>query len=424
MYLLAIHIPVFLDGPHQFLEDDWMRDVFLARDWLAPYFGGLTLLSPWRPVETRTAKLQPLRVDDGVRVVPWLDDRCRSLEFWRHQRRPAREIVKELLLKSQVFHTVMDDLYRPMCQLAFAVAVKSGVPTVLYGPDVDLLSTWRLETQGRPVASKIRERLYAEAHTRMLRHWLRRADLALLKEGPVYDRYGRFAMNAKPLCHTMYSRQDVIPELALEERLSSAMAGRPLRVVYCGRIIARKRLDVAINVVARARQRGVRAVFEIIGEGDAKGNLQDLVQLLGAAEYVRFVGHIPYGPGLLERLRTYDLLLFTSTLDETPRMIFDGYAAGLPLLSTDIGFVRYRADADRAAITFRVEDVDAGAERLGSLDRDRATLAALSRRARSAGLHHATEEWYGRRAEWTREAVARRRALDGNRAGGRTGVGP
>jgi hypothetical protein len=121
---------------------------------------------------------------------------------------------------------------------------------------------------------------------------------------------------------------------------------------------------------------------------------------------VRFLGMRVYGPELLSDLANYDALFFTPIAEDTPRMIFDGYAAGLPLLGYGIEYVREREAEDGAARSVPTRDVGAAAAMLCSFDRDRGQLANLTKRAREAALYHAADAWYRRRAEWTYEAAA------------------
>lgn len=91
-------------------------------------------------------------------------------------------------------------------------------------------------------------------------------------------------------------------------------------------------------------------------------------------------------------------------------MIFDGYAAGLPLLGYDIDYVRERADEEKATVVLPLGDRETGADRLAALCRDRAKPAELARAARRAAEYHSAENWYRRRADWTIEAVERHNA--------------
>jgi len=417
MYLLVTHIPVFTEGPDAYLENGWLRDVLLAREWLAEPFGRLTLLAPRRPLPADAKGLARVDASGGVDVVPSFDDRARTIPFWRTEKARWLATVRDLLPRADVVHASMDNMYRPMAQLAFRAAHAAGVPTVFVGPDMDLHEVWKDQLGIGPWRERARKRVYLRIFDRALQGHLSRADVSMLKEGAVYDRYARHAREARAFCHTMYTAADVMPEGDLEARIASLGEPRPLRLVYCGRLVRRKGVHVGIELIRRAREMGASVQFDVIGDGPDQAGLEEQVRRHGLQDHVRFLGSFPYGPGIIRRLSTYDLLLFTPEEEDTPRMLYDGYAAGLPVLGTAIQFVQHRAAAERAAVVFGVGDAGAGAEALVRLDRDRPSLAPLMRRARAAGADHSSENWFRRRREWTLEAVERRRTTGSARTG-------
>ena len=54
-----------------------------------------------------------------------------------------------------------------------------------------------------------------------------------------------------------------------------------------------------------------------------------------------------------------------------------------------------------------MNQIEASAQKLVQLNRQRGPLAELARAARTAAEYHCAENWYRRRADWTIEAVAR-----------------
>lgn len=187
----------------------------------------------------------------------------------------------------------------------------------------------------------------------------------------------------------------------------SRRSPRPLRFAYFGRFVERKGLADAIRILAAARRRGVDASYDLIGDGPQRDELKTLAKELGIAESVRFPGSFPYGVALHEKLRTYDAVLFTPTEEDTPRMVYDAFASGLPLITSDIAFLRRRADRDQASVLFEIGAIEEGATRLVELNQDRERLVSLSRKAHEAGRRHSVERWYGQRLAWTVEAVER-----------------
>lgn len=415
MYLIVSSMPMYTDGHGCFIKNSWFHDFPLARDWWAAPFGPILLLAPVRPMGDHPEQL--VRIDDfpGVEVVPAYNALCRIDQFWLRERNHFLGLIHRYLPMANVVHSSVDSLFRPWCQTALRAAYRSGVPTVLVGPDMDLHEIWRERIHSGSLAERLRRRIHLKILDWNLHYHMARADLTLLKEGAVYERHCRFGANAKAYCHTMHSERDVISETVLEERVASlCTGGAPLRLVYCGRLVPYKGVHVSLEVVRRAIRKGARVTFDIIGGGPEEQALRKSVSDSGLESSVHFHGPRSYGPDLIRALSGYDILIHSPVEEDTPRMVFDGYAAGLPLLGTSIPFIVDRAKSDNAAFVFPVNDAEAGSEMLLRLDRDRGDLEQPMRRARLAGLRHAVECWCRKRRDWMIDAMERRRlAVDG-----------
>lgn len=65
--------------------------------------------------------------------------------------------------------------------------------------------------------------------------------------------------------------------------------------------------------------------------------LEGLIDQLGLSARVRWVGYIPYGPGLFEQMRAADMLVLPTLSEGTPRVLIEARANGLPIVSTTVG---------------------------------------------------------------------------------------
>ena len=409
MYLMATHIPTYVDGERTYVDDSWYSDLVLARDFFAPHFGTVQLIAPQRPVaDAGDTKLQEIGSStEGLRVVPSIDERTRTRN-WPSAARAWRRDLAPLIAKARVVHASIDDPFRAMQLTAMREALRAKKPTVLIGFDMDVWDTLpkQIETM-----SPVRRAMHVARTVGMdgwMRYAVRRASVAMLKEGLVFDRYSKLAKNPRAFCHSMHSDKHLITDAVYEARIASLQTGRPLRLGYFGRFVERKGIADAVRMVAAARDAGTQVRFDLVGWGPQESELRALVSELNVDELVRFEPALQYGEAFHAKLREYDALLFTPTEEDTPRMVYDVYAAGLPLLTTDIAFLRRRARSDGASELFGVGDIRAGARTLTALHEDRARLIALSRKAREAGRNHTIEHWYGRRLEWTLDALARR----------------
>jgi len=412
MYLVPIHVPIYLDGDRTLVTTEWHRSLVLLRDSFAGRFGTITVAAPTLPAggnDREQALLEVTPGEEGLRLVPGFALPCRTRSYWTRQRKPWRRQLDALVAEAAVVHSALDDAFRPLAFEGFLSAVRQDKPTV-FVQDTDIVLQQRQLTAGQSMPRRMKSWVYGRVYERMCRWAVRRADLSLLKGSALMRRYGADAVNARNFHDTSFSSGDVIAESRLEERLDSLRSDRPVRLVYCGRLVARKGLDHSLRLVAAARASGAGVTFDVIGDGPERAALEAQARSAGLEAVVRFHGPAEYGPELLRRLSDFDALLFTPTAEDTPRMIFDGYAAGLPLLAYDIDYVRERADEEKAAVLLPSAAPDAAADALAGVCRDRERLAGLARAARRAAEYHSAENWYRRRAEWTIDAVERHHA--------------
>ena len=397
MYLIATHIPIHTDGIRYYTDISWQRDLILARDWLARPYGGLTLIAPSAPlqaIDTEGMALVPIGYDDGIRVVPSFDVRGRARHFWLRDRHIWNLDIQRELAGASVFHTSACDVFRPFTFMAHSAAVQAGVPTVFVGPDMDVHALLPRTARGR---------LHCLIYDFWTKRALSRAKLGLLKEGLVHDRYHRFGRNVKAMCHSMHSDTDVIPIEQLEQRLQTLGSGRPLRIVYAGRFVARKGLQHALGTIAFARKNGISVEFHLYGAGPEESMLRTQATTLDILSSVFFHGIVEYGPAFIRTLGDFDVFLFMPTEEDSPRALFDAMAAGLPIVGTRIPFLNTRVANDRQGILVDIGDMQGAANQLAYLNSNLEIFRTLSRNARIAGVRHSVNEWYRLRREWTHE---------------------
>jgi glycosyltransferase involved in cell wall biosynthesis len=411
MYLIPIHVPIYTAGDRRLITTDWRRSLVLLRDSLRGRFGPIHVLAPSLPADgqlTEQVIEEVTEEQDGIRLIPSFDLRCRARHYWLRERRRWLAQLREKLARADVVHTCLQDVYRPFCYSGFLEATRSGRPTV-FVQDGDVVLQVRDLNAGANIPAAAKGKAYSLIYERLCRHAVRLADLSLLKGSALMRRYGRSAKNARNFHDTSYLLSDIVEETALDERQRILSAGRSLHLVYCGRLVPRKGVDHSIRIIKLMRDRGAEIEFDIIGHGSEQAALESLIVTLGLTGIVRLLGPLPYGSELVRRLAEYDGLLFTPLAEDTPRMIFDGYAAGLPLIAYDIEYVRERAVEEGATVTLPRGDLEASANLILGLSRQPERLARLARGARRAGVDHAAEIWYRRRAEWTFEAVGHHR---------------
>jgi glycosyltransferase involved in cell wall biosynthesis len=409
VFLLPIIVPIYVDGERRLVTTEWKRSLELLRDSLPERLLPIVVLAPWLPAASadRSQCLEALdRIADGIELDPAIAAPSRARHYWLRGRARWRAIAAERIARATVVQCGLDDLRRPLMFDALKLAFAASKPTV-FVQDTDVVVQMRELAKTRSAGSRLQTHVYSRAHERGVRWCVARADLSLLKGRGLMRRYGPFARNAKEFHDTNYTSAEIVPLNVVLARTVSLASERPVRLVYCGRLVARKGVDSSIRLLHAARARGASIELDVIGDGEERPALEALVQKLDLAGRVRFLGSAAYGPGLLRQLAEYDALFFTPTAEDTPRMIFDGYASGLPLIGSDIGYVVERAHSEAAAIVLPRDDREECVARLVRIARDRAQLATLACAAHAAAEHHAADQWYARRAAWVLDAIER-----------------
>ncbi|TWU57884.1 glycosyltransferase [Rubripirellula reticaptiva] len=412
MYLIAIHVPIHVDGAGgNYLATDWIESLRLLRDSLEGRFGPIAVIAPSCAYDPEGSSQTLERVDaagEGFQMIPSFNIDCSIRDYWLKHRSGWKQQLRDAVSKAKVVHSGLDDVYRPISYEGFLEGVRQGRTTV-FVQDTDISVQCRQLHADRDILHRGLSVGYSKMFERWTRKSVGQASLSLLKGQQLIDRYGGYAKNAKLFHDTSYSIDDIVSLDFIVDRchaLSNRVAsGRAPRFVYCGRLTPRKGIVDSIDIVAKCHELGVPIEFDIIGHGEQLDQIEKRIDELKMRSAIRMLGRMAYGPELFEKLRSYDGLLFTPLAEDTPRMIFDGYATGLPLIAYDIDYCVERQSAESATFLMPRGDIENSAKRLAELAMQPEKLTQLSEAAHEAAIYHAAENWYRRRAQWTFEAA-------------------
>ena len=109
-----------------------------------------------------------------------------------------------------------------------------------------------------------------------------------------------------------------------------------LHVLYVGRFLYWKGMDLGLRAVAELRSRGVQVRLTMIGQGPEKDRWQALTAQLKLTDCVTWVPWLKQ-QDLLHAYRTFDTLLFPSLHDSSGNVILEAMACGLPVVALDLG---------------------------------------------------------------------------------------
>ncbi|HUI84626.1 MAG TPA: glycosyltransferase family 4 protein [Candidatus Binatia bacterium] len=117
---------------------------------------------------------------------------------------------------------------------------------------------------------------------------------------------------------------------------SQARRGAGFHLLYAGRLLEWKGIDLALRAISQARMSCPGIRFSIAGEGPAKPKLVKLCRELGIEAIVNWPGWLSRGE-LAEHYAAADVLLFPSLRDSGGMVVLEALAHGVPVICTDLG---------------------------------------------------------------------------------------
>ena len=121
------------------------------------------------------------------------------------------------------------------------------------------------------------------------------------------------------------------------------------------------------------------------------------------ATEVELLGTVPYGQPLLELLRRYDAVVVPSLSDEQPRIVFDAFSQGVPILGSDTAGLRSCVENGETGLLTTPGDVDALAGVLRYALAHREELARLGMASLTVARSMTHQEMHRKRAVLLRE---------------------
>ncbi|NUU07310.1 glycosyltransferase family 4 protein [Leifsonia sp. C5G2] len=185
----------------------------------------------------------------------------------------------------------------------------------------------------------------------------------------------------------------------------------PLRVTYIGRLSPRKGVDVAVDAVARLRDRGVHAELDVVGSvfPGYEWYQEELASTVGSKDLggrVRFHG---FQPSVWDIVGSGDVVVVPSRVDEPfGNTAVEALLAARPVIASATSGLLEATAGYQAAVTVQPDDAGALADALERTVGDwEATAEAVTSDAAAAERRHSVATYRSRIAAVAR-ATARR----------------
>jgi glycosyltransferase involved in cell wall biosynthesis len=168
--------------------------------------------------------------------------------------------------------------------------------------------------------------------------------------------------------------------------LGASTGVEPNTIGYAGSLISYEGLDTLVEAVDALGKRGVEVRVDIVGEGEARGQLEEQVRRLGLSDRIRFAGRVP-PESVREILGRCALVClprkpFKVCEIVPPIKLVEALAMGKPVIVPDLPVFRDELGDSPAGWFFRAGDAADLARVIETALADRVTLAAVGERAR------------------------------------------
>ncbi len=148
-----------------------------------------------------------------------------------------------------------------------------------------------------------------------------------------------------------------------------------VRVLTVGRLDLEKNPLLLADALAGLQGAGGSWRLVVCGDGPLREELEQRLAALGVSDRAELRGYVPIDAGLLDLYRSSDVFLHVSWTEGLPQVLFEAFAAALPVVATDVGGVA--AAADGAALLIPAGDAGGAAEAVRRVVDDHGLRARL-----------------------------------------------
>jgi glycosyltransferase involved in cell wall biosynthesis len=151
--------------------------------------------------------------------------------------------------------------------------------------------------------------------------------------GPGISRDYRHSRRLLEIAVSLVEEGEIVaPEVAAKKDYSG-----PMRVLSVGRIDPEKNPLMLADVLGALRREDPRWSLVVCGEGSLESELAERLGGLGLDGSAELKGYLGLDDGLRELYRDCHVLLHVSWTEGLPQILFEAFAAGLPVVATDVG---------------------------------------------------------------------------------------
>jgi glycosyltransferase involved in cell wall biosynthesis len=323
-YLIVIPIPVYTDHQGQFYAERlWRLDLEKHFE----YLPNLTIACPVVDLVESDVNLEPIAIPETANI--------RFVHV-----KPATSLVNfmlglprftlqcwSLVRRHNIIHSGVVGWPIPPGWVVNPIALLLGKRLLIVVESIP----WREEMSSPRKLVRWR----AWALEKAARFYIRRSSMAVFNQPHFRDTLCTPSRPAKTFVYpsVWLNESNILSEQQVKDDWRNKLT--PLKVFFAGRVTQGKGIEVLLQALRLLDTKGVPLEFNLIGSGDL---LERCRQFAGELNHVSLtiVTELKYGPEFFEFIRGHSLMVLPCLVDEQPRILFDCYSQGVPVIASDV----------------------------------------------------------------------------------------
>jgi glycosyltransferase involved in cell wall biosynthesis len=200
---------------------------------------------------------------------------------------------------------------------------------------------WRVNVGSR---KSLKSRITASVFEKLARWCLQRADLAIFTQEQYRQSLLVRNLDKGHVIHASWIEGDNIISDAESETAwlrKTSQGSRALAILFAGRLEPQKGVTVLLEAIRAVARKNLPITVDILGSGNLASKCKEVSEeLKGGLTHVNLLGTVDYGPPLFELLQRYHAVVLPSISDEQPRIVYDAYSQGVPVLASGTAGLR------------------------------------------------------------------------------------
>ncbi len=270
-------------------------------------------------------------VSPEIRKMCWNQGDWRFYIHYRKWQLKTLEIAKEIIARNRI------DIIHQLNMIGFRepgyLWSIDNIPFV-WGPIGNMAPLPIKLLEGSSWKDKLKQNVknsvsYYQARTGRVRKAIKRADQLIT----VLDSAARLIKDVYGIGNVMVMSETGLTVTPKVEHKFNPDA--PLKLIWVGRFIPTKKLDIAIEILSRLQTGNVELHIVGWGSQEDESRYREMASKLGVADKCKWYGKIP-NQRVQELMRGGDIFLFTSVVEGTPHVVLESISNNLPVLCFDM----------------------------------------------------------------------------------------